>query len=339
MEDARTSTSSQRLVRTFYTLIESPEGDITAISVRPESLPTGSMRDIPVSVQKLVYGSKTAQLGTSPKSLDRHHELISSSEKAHGARKDRGTLEGLDTHVLQRTSPTDKILVEKPKHVIRGSEEEVGPRKGQHPSGSSPSIHQQRSASTSAKQAQVISKDQSEGQEKGKGKGKAQMEQTLPSELQNFQEREDSHGQCVQYGENSYGIQKQGRGKIEPIFPKGIDLVKSVTQFESCNKEIMKELKTFEYIQQKLGNEILQVKETKKTIFGLENVNKDNILSLTQICARMESKVTLLNQPDDNSISFITRQLKELRIQVQSLENSTGHNAALLQEQLDKSDK
>ncbi|MBW0531186.1 hypothetical protein O181_070901 [Austropuccinia psidii MF-1] len=101
----------------------------------------------------------------------------------------------------------------------------------------------------------------------------------------------------------------------------------------------MTKLKTFEYIQQKLGSEILQVKETQKTIVGLENVNKDNILSLTQICARIESKVTLLNQPDDNSISFITGQLKELIIQVQKLENSTGHNAALFQEQLEKSDK
>ncbi|MBW0539466.1 hypothetical protein O181_079181 [Austropuccinia psidii MF-1] len=58
-----------------------------------------------------------------------------------------------------------------------------------------------------------------------------------------------------------------------------------------------------------------------------------------QICARIESKVTLCNQPDDNSISFITRQLKELRVQVQNFENSTGHNAALFQEQLGKSDK
>ncbi|MBW0545205.1 hypothetical protein O181_084920 [Austropuccinia psidii MF-1] len=58
-----------------------------------------------------------------------------------------------------------------------------------------------------------------------------------------------------------------------------------------------------------------------------------------QICARIESKVPLLNQPYDSSISFITRQLKELRIQVQNLENSTGHNAALFQEQLEKSDK
>ncbi|MBW0515199.1 hypothetical protein O181_054914 [Austropuccinia psidii MF-1] len=36
---------------------------------------------------------------------------------------------------------------------------------------------------------------------------------------------------------------------------------------------------------------------------------------------------------------FITRQLKESRIQVQNLENSTGHNVALFQEQLEKSDK
>ncbi|MBW0570446.1 hypothetical protein O181_110161 [Austropuccinia psidii MF-1] len=120
-------------------------------------------------------------------------------KKFMGPKKDRGTSEGLDTHVLQRTSPTDKSLVEKPKHVIRGSEE-VGPRQGQHHCGSSPSIHQKKYASTSAKQAQA------EGQAKGKGKVKAQVEQALPSELQNCQEREDIHGQCVQYGKNSDGI-------------------------------------------------------------------------------------------------------------------------------------
>ncbi|MBW0551479.1 hypothetical protein O181_091194 [Austropuccinia psidii MF-1] len=70
----------------------------------------------------------------------------------------------------------------------------------------------------------------------------------------------------------------------------------------------MTKLKTFDYVQQKLGNEILKVKEQQKTIIGLENVNKDNIVSLTQICERLESKVTLLNQPDENSISFITGQ-------------------------------
>ncbi|MBW0574347.1 hypothetical protein O181_114062 [Austropuccinia psidii MF-1] len=135
MEDSRTSTSSQRLVSTFDTLIESPEDDITAIAVvRPESLSTGNNRDTPVSVQDLVYGSKSARVGTFPKSLDRHHELISSSEEVHWAIKDRRASEGLDNHVLQRTSPTDKSLVGKPKNFIRGPEEEVGPREGKQPS-------------------------------------------------------------------------------------------------------------------------------------------------------------------------------------------------------------
>ncbi|MBW0587528.1 hypothetical protein O181_127243, partial [Austropuccinia psidii MF-1] len=204
MEYARTSTSSQRLDSTFVTLIESPEANITAIAVvRPESLSTGSNRDIPVSVQELAYSGKGARVGTSLKSLDRHHELISLS--------DRGTSEGLDTHVLQRKITTDKSLVEKPKHVIRGQEEEVGPRKGKQTSGSSPSLYKQKYASTSAKQVQANPKDQPEGQAKGKGKGKAQVEQALPTEFQDFQESEDSHGQCVQYAKNSDGIQKQGR--------------------------------------------------------------------------------------------------------------------------------
>ncbi|MBW0587915.1 hypothetical protein O181_127630 [Austropuccinia psidii MF-1] len=188
MEDSRTSTSSQRLVSTFETLTESPEADINAIAaVRPELLSTGNNRDIPVSVKELVYSIKTARVGTSPKSLDRHHVLISSSEEVHGARKDRGTFEGLDNHVLQRTSPTDKILVEKPENVIRGPEEEIGPMKEKQPGGSSPSLHKQKSASTSGKQAQENTTDQPEGQVKGKVKGKAQVEKALPADLQDSQ--------------------------------------------------------------------------------------------------------------------------------------------------------
>ncbi|MBW0579681.1 hypothetical protein O181_119396 [Austropuccinia psidii MF-1] len=188
MADARASTSSQMLASTFDTFIEIPQAEITAIAVvSPESLLTGNNRDIPVSVQELVYGSKKERVGTSLKSLDMHHELISSSEEVHGARKDRRASEGLDTHFLQRTSPTDKSLVENPKHVIRGPEEEVGPREGKQPSGSSPSLQKQKSASTSSKQAQETPKDQPEEQTKGKGKGKAQVEQALPAELQDSQ--------------------------------------------------------------------------------------------------------------------------------------------------------
>ncbi|MBW0514261.1 hypothetical protein O181_053976 [Austropuccinia psidii MF-1] len=159
-----------------------------------------------IPVQGLVYGRKEAGVGISYKSLDRHNELISSSQKAHGPRKDRRPSERLDTHFLQGISPTDDSLLEKPKHVIRGPEEEVGPREGQKHSGSSPSLQKQNSTSTSAKQGQENPKDQSEGKAKGKGKGKTQVEQALPTKLLNSQEREDSQGQCVQYGKNPDGI-------------------------------------------------------------------------------------------------------------------------------------
>ncbi|MBW0576755.1 hypothetical protein O181_116470 [Austropuccinia psidii MF-1] len=134
MEDARTSTSSQR-----------------------------KNRDIPVSIQELVYGSKEAGVETSAKSLDRHNELLSLSEEAHRPKKDRKTSEGVDTHFPQRTSPKDKSLVEKTKHVVRGPKEEVGPRKEQQPSGSSPSLNKQKLASESGKKGQESPKEQSEG--------------------------------------------------------------------------------------------------------------------------------------------------------------------------------
>ncbi|MBW0592453.1 hypothetical protein O181_132168 [Austropuccinia psidii MF-1] len=109
MEDSRISTNSQRLASSFEALIESPESDINAITVvRPEPVPTGNNRDRPVSVQELVYGSKTKGVGTSAKSLERHKELLSSSKEVQDPRQDRGPSEGLDTHFMKRTSPTDK---------------------------------------------------------------------------------------------------------------------------------------------------------------------------------------------------------------------------------------
>ncbi|MBW0469613.1 hypothetical protein O181_009328 [Austropuccinia psidii MF-1] len=174
----------------LFTLIGILEADITAIPVvRPESFAAANTRDILVSVQELVYGSKAEGVGASTKSLDRHNEQLSSSDTAHGPRKDRRTSEGLDTLVLQGTSPTNKSLVEKPEHVMRGPEEEIGRRKGKQPSGRFPSLHKKNSASTSAKQAQANLKDQPEELEKGK----AQVEQALHTELQDSQEREDSH--------------------------------------------------------------------------------------------------------------------------------------------------
>ncbi|MBW0585990.1 hypothetical protein O181_125705 [Austropuccinia psidii MF-1] len=60
-----------------------------------EKLPTGGSRDIPVSVQELVYGRKAAGVGTSAQIVHRDNELLPSSEKALGPRKDTRASEGL----------------------------------------------------------------------------------------------------------------------------------------------------------------------------------------------------------------------------------------------------
>ncbi|MBW0521040.1 hypothetical protein O181_060755 [Austropuccinia psidii MF-1] len=108
MEHYRTSTSSQSLEKTFDTLIESPEAEINATpAFRSEQLPTGGSRDIPVSVQELVYGRKAAGVGNSSQLVYRDNELLPSSEKSLGPRKDTRTSEGLETHVLQGTGPKE----------------------------------------------------------------------------------------------------------------------------------------------------------------------------------------------------------------------------------------
>ncbi|MBW0571775.1 hypothetical protein O181_111490 [Austropuccinia psidii MF-1] len=105
--------------------------------VRPETFPTGNNRDIPVSVKELFYGSRADGVGISTKYLDRHIELISSSEEIDGHRKESGNSVGLDTHLLNSTITKDKSLVEKSKNFVRGLVDESGPRKGQQPCGSS----------------------------------------------------------------------------------------------------------------------------------------------------------------------------------------------------------
>ncbi|MBW0572914.1 hypothetical protein O181_112629 [Austropuccinia psidii MF-1] len=120
MEDSRTSTSTKGLSRISDPLLESPEAELTEIPVvRCEQISQRSSRDIPVSVQVTVYGSKETRVGPSSQIVDRDNELAPSSEEALGTRKDRRPSVMLESNVCLRETPTDKSLVEKPQHYIR----------------------------------------------------------------------------------------------------------------------------------------------------------------------------------------------------------------------------
>ncbi|MBW0505055.1 hypothetical protein O181_044770 [Austropuccinia psidii MF-1] len=178
MEYARPSTSYQSLARTFDTLIESPEANITSIPIY------------------------------------RHNKLISLGEEVHGPRKDRGPFEGFDTHALQRKSPTDKRLVENPNHFVRGTEEEVGTRKGQQPCGSSSSLYKQVSISKSAKNEKKVPKSNQKGKKEAKGNAKTKWNRPYPQ---------------------NYRIPKKKKAAMENVF----NMERSLMEFNNKEKEKM----------------------------------------------------------------------------------------------------
>ncbi|MBW0507050.1 hypothetical protein O181_046765 [Austropuccinia psidii MF-1] len=64
------------------------------------------------------------------------------------------------------------------------------------------------------RQAQRTPEEEERSQEPSrKGKGKSHLAQTLPTRVQDPQIGGFSSGQCLQYGQNSYGIHSQGAGK------------------------------------------------------------------------------------------------------------------------------
>ncbi|MBW0518458.1 hypothetical protein O181_058173 [Austropuccinia psidii MF-1] len=130
MEGARASISPQRLAKAFYPLLWSPEADISAtLVVRSEKLQISINRDIPVSVQELVHGSKETRVETSSNNPVKENELISSRNGVLRTRKDRGTCKSLECNDCEWESPTNKSLVQNPNHFVRESEE-VWPKEG-----------------------------------------------------------------------------------------------------------------------------------------------------------------------------------------------------------------
>ncbi|MBW0546153.1 hypothetical protein O181_085868, partial [Austropuccinia psidii MF-1] len=210
MEDARDSTSSQRLASTFDTLIESKEADITSISVvRPKSLSTGNNRDIPVSIQELVYGSKTERVGTSPKSLDRHHKLISSSEEVHGARKDRGTSEGLETHVLPGEVQQIKAWLKIQITLSEDQKTKLAQEKEN-------SLVEDLQASTSAKEAQATPKND----QKGKKKVKPKWNKPYPQNYRNPKKEKTAMDNVFNMARTLMEFKNKEEERLNHYFPK-----------------------------------------------------------------------------------------------------------------------
>ncbi|MBW0550746.1 hypothetical protein O181_090461 [Austropuccinia psidii MF-1] len=205
LEDARAAPHSPRSVPTNFDVSSEPEL-IEGNFLRDEPLSSGSHRNISVPIQKLVQSSKQRGVGNMPKPLAGGHELLLKHQELSGSGEDQRTLRRVEPTVLQRKGKKDKELVEEPKSFICRPEEGIG----NDPSG----IYQLQTSSRSIqREAQRTSQEEERPQEpSGQGKKKSELEQTLPTRVQDPQIGAFSHGQ------DSYGIHSKRAGKDEQDF-------------------------------------------------------------------------------------------------------------------------
>ncbi|MBW0562273.1 hypothetical protein O181_101988 [Austropuccinia psidii MF-1] len=117
----------------------------------------------------------------------------------------------MESLVLQGKGQKDKEFVKEPKSFIHRPEERVV---------NDYSFGERRTSSikklqTSSRTAQRTSEETERSQEQSR---EGQLEQTLPTMVQDSQIGTLSHGELVQYGQNPYGIQSQGTGKDKKDF-------------------------------------------------------------------------------------------------------------------------
>ncbi|MBW0577528.1 hypothetical protein O181_117243 [Austropuccinia psidii MF-1] len=181
MEDARISTSSQRLVSAFDTLIESPEAEITAIPIfRPESLAAGSNRDIPVSVQELVYSGKQQEWELLPSLCIGTMNSYFQVKKLMGTEKTEELLRGWTPMSCKGQVQQIKAWLKKQSMLSEDQKKKLAQGKDNSPMGA-------LQASTSKSPPQQVPnkekqtpKSNQKGKQKEKGKAKSKWNKPYP---------------------------------------------------------------------------------------------------------------------------------------------------------------
>ncbi|MBW0590476.1 hypothetical protein O181_130191 [Austropuccinia psidii MF-1] len=122
-------------------------------------------------------------------------------------------------------------------------------------------------ASTSSRivqgQAQITSEEAERSQEPSRqGKRQSQLAQTLPTRVQVSQIGAFSCGQCLQYGQDSYGIHSQRAGKDEQDFSMQI-----IDEIQCVKFSIDVELGKFDANLNKVTSDISELKRNDKKVY------------------------------------------------------------------------
>ncbi|MBW0534532.1 hypothetical protein O181_074247 [Austropuccinia psidii MF-1] len=195
LEDARVSPHSPRSVPTDFDINSDPELIHDNIS-RDEPFSSGRNRNLSMPIQKLVQSSQRRGVGNMPKPLAGGHELLLTHQELSESGEDHRTLRRLEPIFLQGQGQKDKELVEEPKSFIHRPEERVGNDSSLGDRGPSGVYQLQTSSSSVQRQAQSTSEETERYQEPSrKGQGKSQLEQPLPTGIQDSQIGSFSRGQ------------------------------------------------------------------------------------------------------------------------------------------------
>ncbi|MBW0469205.1 hypothetical protein O181_008920 [Austropuccinia psidii MF-1] len=177
---------------------------------KAEPFPSGINRSISVPIQKLGQSCKKGGVANIPKALEGGHELLLAHQELSGSGEDHRNIRRVEHIVLQRKGQKDKYLVEEPKYFIHRQEERAGNDSSfgdRRPSG----VYQLQTSSRSVpRQAQRTSEEEERSQEPSrKGQRQRKLAHTLHTAIQDPQIGPFSSRQCLQYGQDSYGIQSQ----------------------------------------------------------------------------------------------------------------------------------
>ncbi|MBW0561309.1 hypothetical protein O181_101024 [Austropuccinia psidii MF-1] len=177
------------------------------------------------------------------------------------------------------------------------------------------------------REAQRTSEEEERSQEpSGKGQRQIKLAQTLPTRVQDPRIGAFSCGQCLQYGQDSYGIHIPRAGKDEQ------DLSTQIRQeIEFVKSSIDVELGKFEAKLNKITSDISELKINDKNYtewYKLTNVKFD---SITNTCDRIESKCQAQNdEREDLAILNINDQLRILKDHVLEIINNNNQLATHL---------
>ncbi|MBW0520666.1 hypothetical protein O181_060381, partial [Austropuccinia psidii MF-1] len=186
--------------------------------------------------------------------------------------------------------------------------------------------------SNSSKTAPEVSKDKPKGPQKKQkkyqeqsrqGQRQRKLAQTLPTRVQDSPIGAFSHGQCLQYVPDSYGIHRQRAGKDEQDFSTQI-----IDEIHFVKYIIDVKLGKFDA---KLNKMILDMSELKRNDkkytewYQLRNVR---LYSITNTCDRIESQFQVQNdEMEDLSILKINDQHRILKDHVLEITKNTNQFA------------